>query len=278
MNKPGDRFIDIVSAPDEDINLAEAALLIAAPEYPGLDVGTCLEQFDRMAEEISVRLEGDQGLPQVLQEMNRLLFVDEGFTGNEENFIDPRNSFLNEVLERKLGIPITLAIIYIEVGRRLGLPLEGVAFPGHFLVKLSLEQGDLVIDPYAGGATLTRDDLEMRLAALFDMVPDEATFAGFLQAVGNKEILARMLRNLKSIYLKSGDSERALAAVDRLLLLTPNAASEIRDRGRMYQDLDCFQAALGDYRRYLEMEPDAEDMLDIRERAIQMQQASERMH
>lgn len=272
------QFDDIVTAHDPDINLVEAALVIALEEYPDLDIESYLQRLNAMASEVISRIGDDTTVERTLDELNHVLFVDEGFTGNEENYIDPRNSFINEVMNRKLGIPITLSVIYITVGRSVGLPLTGVSFPGHFLVKLSLDDGDVVIDPYAGGITLTREELLQRLTSIYDTRPDDNELMQALEATDNKAILVRLLRNLKLVYLKTGDRERALAAVDRIVRIMPGDVREIRDRGRIYQDLDCFQAALADFREYLDRQPQAWDAEDIRERALAMRKACERLH
>ncbi len=273
------RLADLMAGPEEDLNLAEAALLIASSEYPALDVARYLAHFDRMADSIAKRLRGSSSAGRIVLELNRFLFDEEGFVGNIQDYFDPRNSFLNDVLERKLGIPISLSVIYLEVGQRLGLPLVGVSFPGHFLVKLTVRAGDVVLDPFLHGQSLTIEDLEQRLHAV---LPPHRTIrmemGRFLSAAGKKEILLRMLRNLKAIYTTARDPLRALEMVQKSLIVDPHQAHEIRDRGYLYEASACFRAAVLDYDRYLAMLPEADDAEAVRERRIFAQRAAASLH
>jgi regulator of sirC expression with transglutaminase-like and TPR domain len=211
--------------------------------------------------------------------LNRYLFEELGFRGNARDYYDPRNSFLNEVLDRKLGIPITLAIVYVEVGRRIGLALHGVSFPGHFLAKCPARDGVIVLDPYAGGASLSLEDLQQRLRTLRGGAAPPADIARhMLAAAGKKEILARMLRNLKGIYLERRDLPRALAAADRVIMLEPRAAEEYRDRAAIYLDLECFRAALSDFRNYLMLKPGADDAAAVQRRVTELRQIAARLN
>jgi regulator of sirC expression with transglutaminase-like and TPR domain len=233
-----------------------------------------MNRLDELAANIKQRLGQDSGYENSILELNQFLFDDYGLSGNIGDYYDPRNSFLNDVLDRKLGIPITLAIVYIEVGRRLGLPLEGVSFPGHFLVKLEADQGDVVLDPFSGGICLSEEDL---IARLEDMpleehppVPELAR-AIVAQPTGKKQILARILRNLKQIYVHHGELTKALGMINRLLLITPNLPDEVRERAGIYEQLECFQAAHEDYERYLRLEPGAPDAPDVHKRIVELQ-------
>ncbi|HKA55286.1 MAG TPA: tetratricopeptide repeat protein [Candidatus Binatia bacterium] len=260
-----ERFTQLVSGSEEGLDLAEAALLIAREEHPDLDVTAYLHRLDELAASVRARLPQAPGSADIIHNLNVQLFREEGLTGNESEYYDPRNSFLNEVLDRKQGIPITLSVIYLEVGRRLGLPLVGVGFPGHFLVKYSGADGEMVLDPFAGGATLTREELEQKLRRMYgEANPFLAQVPQLLVPASKKEILVRMLRNLKGIYLQQNDFTRALAAIDRILLVAPDLALEVRDRGAVHQRLGHLQAALQDFRRYLQMVPDAEDAEAVR--------------
>ncbi len=273
------RLAHLAALPEEELNLAEAALLIASSEYPSLDVARYLAQFDRMADAVARRLEGSCSAGRIILELNRFLFDEEGFVGNIQDYFDPRNSFLNDVLERKLGIPISLSVIYLEVGQRLGLPLVGVSFPGHFLVKLSVRAGDVVLDPFLRGQSLTPEDLEQRLNAV--LPPHQKSRIGMkslLSAAGKKHILLRMLRNLKAIYTAARDPLRALEMVQKSLIVDPNQPHEIRDRGYLYEAMACFRAAVRDYDGYLEMLPDADDAEAVRERRICAQRAVASLH
>lgn len=260
-----ERFAQLVSGPEEELDLAEAALLIAQEEHPELDVTAYLRQLDALAAAVRARLPESPSPADIIQGLNVQLFREEGLSGNESEYYDPRNSFLNEVLDRKRGIPITLSVVYLEVGRRLGLPLQGVGFPGHFLVKYPSAEGDLVLDPFAGGISLSRAELEQRLRSMYgESNPFLAQIPQLLASVSKKEILLRMLRNLKGIYLQQNDFTRALAVLDRIVLIAPDVAMEIRDRGAVHQRLGHLQAAMQDLRRYVQMAPDAEDSEAIR--------------
>ncbi|MEK7840950.1 MAG: transglutaminase-like domain-containing protein, partial [Pseudomonadota bacterium] len=188
---------------DQDLSLAEAALLLAKDEYPGLDVDAYLARLDELATRVRVRLPEGANIEDTLVTMNQILFDELGFAGNVDDYYDPRNSFLNDVLDRKLGIPITLSILYMDIASRLGLELEGVSFPGHFLVKFSTEEGDVVLDPFSGGTPLTEEDLVERLeeASGNEMIGG-LSLNELLEATDKRDILVRMLRNLKGIYLR----------------------------------------------------------------------------
>ena len=274
-----ERWKEIAAGPESDIDLVEAALLIAAHEYPSLDVPAYLARMDRIAATLKGRLRRDIGPVESIVALNRYLFEELGFSGDAREYYDPRNSFLNEVLDRKLGIPITLAVVYIEVGRHVGLALHGVSFPGHFLVKCPARDGVIVLDPYAGGASLSLEDLQQRLRALRGGAAPPADIAQrMLAAAGKKDILARMLRNLKGIYLQRRDFPRALAAADRVITLEPRAADEYRERAAIYMELECFRAALSDFRNYLMLKPGADDAATVQRRVVKLQQIAARLN
>lgn len=251
---------------DEDVSLAEGALWIAAEEYPDLVVDDYLVRLHDMAAKLRSRLRADIATAEKLLALNHYLFDELGFSGNSEDYYDPRNSFLNEVLERRTGIPITLGVLYIEIGRRIGLGLHGVSFPGHFLVKCALRDGVVILDPYSGGRSLGVDDLQQRLRDAGGTAPvDDAILSHLLSAAPNKEVLARMLRNLKGIYARRDDWLRALSSSERLIALQPDdAGEEYRDRGGIYLRLECFRAALGDFGTYLKQCPGAADADAVR--------------
>jgi regulator of sirC expression with transglutaminase-like and TPR domain len=274
-----ERWKEIVAGPEEEIDLAEAALLIAAPEYPGLDVPTYLRRLDETAAMLKRRLRGDISPAENVIALNHFFFDELGFRGDTVDYYDPRNSFLNEVLDRRLGIPITLSLVYVEFGRRVGLSMHGVAFPGHFLVKCNMRDGVMVLDPYARGVSLSLDDLRQRLGALRGgAAPAPEMVRQMLAAAGKKGILARMLRNLKGIYLERRDFIRALAATNRIIMLEPRAAEEYRDRAAIYHDLECFRAALSDFRNYLMLKPGADDAPVVRRKVVELQQIAARLN
>ena len=266
-----ERLSEIVKGSEQELNLAEAALLIARDEYPALDVEAYLRQIDELATGVQQRLPAQAGLEDTLVALNQFLFVEQGFSGDMDNYDDPRNSFLNEVLDRKRGIPITLSILYLEVGRRLGLPLKGVSFPGHFLVKFTTREGEVVLDPFSGGCLMSKEDLEQMLEDTFGAA--EAAYAPLerlLISANKKEILVRMLRNLKGAYLRRERHDKALTVVNQILLIQPDQPDEVRDRGRIYEHLECYRAALENYQSYLAQRPGAGDAPDVHKRIAEL--------
>jgi regulator of sirC expression with transglutaminase-like and TPR domain len=263
----------------EDFDLARACLHLARDEYPDLDAERCIGTLDAMAATIRGRLAADAFAEQRVAALNHHLFVEQGFRGNADAYYDPRNSYLNEVLERRLGIPITLSIVYMEVGRRVGLALQGVSFPGHFMVKLRVRRGELVLDPYAGGLPRGSAELRERLREVMPgRLADGADLDPYLAATPPRQILARVLRNLKSVYMKAGDADRSLAVANRMLALLPDALEELRDRGTIYAHMGAFRAALEDLQSYLRRRPDAPDATDVRARVVELAAACARLN
>jgi regulator of sirC expression with transglutaminase-like and TPR domain len=256
-------FARLVSRPERTIDLAEAALLIAKEEYPGLEVDCYLSRLDAMATEVRAQM-GQTGDPhRLIAALNAYLFQDQGFHGNTDDYYNPRNSFLNEVLDRRTGIPITLSTVYMEVGRRVGFRLHGVGMPGHFMVKYVAPDEEIVIDPFNGGAILSPADCQRILDRVYD--GKLAFEPRFLATVGTRQILVRMLNNLKAIYFNAQEYAKALAAVERLLILDPRSATEIRDRGLLSSQLKRYADATADLERYLKLAPGAEDTQVIRD-------------
>jgi regulator of sirC expression with transglutaminase-like and TPR domain len=245
------------------LRLDQAALALAAEEYPALDVQACLDRLDELAERVKGRVSPLGRSAQRIEALRAVLFEDERFRGNEKDYYDARNSYLNQVLERRLGIPITLSLLFMEVGRRAGLSLGGVGFPGHFLVKLDPDFGtEIFVDAYNGGELLTADECVARFKHL---VQGREFDSRYLQAVPPRQILARMLHNLKRIYVEQGDDVRAYWVIDRLLLLHPDAMDEVRDRGLVEARLGLKPAAARDLEAYLAHAPQAADSGDVRE-------------
>jgi len=267
------RFATMVSKNEGSINLAEAALLIAEEEYPGLDVEAYLDRLNRMAHEVEKRFRNDCDEDPLgcVEALNGYFFNDLKFRGNAEEYYDPRNSFLNEVLDRRTGIPITISTVYLEVGWRLGMPLHGVGFPGHFLVKYSAGKGEIILDPFHRGSILTEKECQGRLDQVYArgvrFRPD------FLAAVTKRQILARILANLKGIYVAAKDYRRALAAVERMLVINPDLAPEIRDRGILRMQLSQAPQAIADLEWYVTTNPQAEDVEEVRKRLRDCRQA-----
>ena len=272
------RFREIIERPDSAIDLAEAALLIARVAYPDLDVQCYLRRIDDLARHLRARVAEDAPAGDLIVGLNRFLFEEQGFAPNVEDYYDPRNSFLNDVLERRVGIPISLSVLYMEVGARVGLPLQGVSFPGHFLVKCEVEAGMVILDPYCGGVSLSLHDLQQRLREVRGGEVSRAIIAGMLVAANKREILARMLRNLKKIYLDKQQHARALAIIDWIVALRPGEATEVRDRGLTYLKLECFRAALTDLEHYLELTPAAEDLNEIRGCVVELRRTAARLN
>lgn len=266
MTSPArERFTALVSGPEEDLDLAEAALLIAQEEQPDLDVARYLKRLDQLADAVRAALPPSPTPNDTLKGLNTHLFFKEGLRGNTSEYYDPRNSFLNDVLDTKTGIPITLSVIYMEVGRRLGLALVGIGFPGHFLVRYSGPDGEQILDPFLGGASLSEAQLAAKLRNMYgEKNPLAAQVSKLLTPATKKEILTRMLGNLKGVYLNKGDFERALGVIDRILLIRPDAATEFRDRGAVQQRLGRMQGAVRDFKQYLALAPDAPDADRIR--------------
>jgi len=274
------QFRQALSVGEDDLDLAEAALLIARQEYPDLPVGRYLERLDEMADAIRPRLGQDPvSLVDRLRSLNHYLYGELGFTGNRSRYFDPRNSFLNDVMDRRTGIPITLSLVYMEIGRRLGLPLHGVSFPGHFLVKLDLDGTAVVLDPYHGGVPLSHGELQQRAAQVFGPeLPLRELMPRLLEAASKRDILLRMLRNLKGVYRERHDFARLIHIAHLILVVSPDIAREVRDRASFYEALDYVRGAIADYRRYLELAPDAEDAQSVRERLIRLQSRPSELH
>lgn len=251
-----DAFARLLQTPEAELDLAEAALLIAAEEYPDLRPGMYLDRIARMSIELKRRIRREVEPGRVVEATNRYFFEEQHFKGNREEYYDPRNSYLNDVLDRRVGIPISLAVVYIAVGERAGLPVRGVGMPGHFLVKYVPATPEIFIDVF-NGRTISRDDcrkmLEETYGAEVEMRP------ALLEPSGKRQILARMLNNLKSLYLSRGDLARALAASDRILLAEPHLTSEWRDHGLILFQMRKDTQALKDFTRYLDIRPEPED-------------------
>ncbi|NOT56816.1 MAG: tetratricopeptide repeat protein [Deltaproteobacteria bacterium] len=260
-----ERFTQLVSGAEDALDLAEAALLIAQEEHPTLDVSVYLHKLDTLAAAVRARLPEAPTPSDIVLNLNVHLYREEGFRGNTSAYYDPANSFLNEVLDRKTGIPITLSVVYMEVGRRLGLPLVGVGFPGHFLVKYTGPEGEMVLDPFLGGIALDHQQLTHKLQTMYgEQNPFLSQIPQLLSPTSKKEILVRMLRNLKGVYLQKNDFPRVLSAIERILLIEPDVPVEIRDRGSVHQRLGHLQAALRDFQQYVTLAPRAEDAEAVR--------------
>lgn len=256
-------------AEDEGFALLEAAISVAQDEVPGLDAQAVLAQVDALAQRLERRVPADAVVLQKLRFLNRFFFQDLGFAGNVNDYYDRRNSYVHEVLATRRGIPITLALIYMELAAHIGLNARGVSFPGHFLVKLRAGQGEVVIDPMSG-RSLSRDELEERLApyrrARGLIGEFEAPLGLFLQAAPPREVIARLLRNLKELHGEAQDWPRLLAVCERLVVLLPQDIEQRRDRGLALAALGRVEDAAQDLQAYLQQQPEADDADAVRER------------
>lgn len=273
-----EKFAKRVSAPDREIDLVETALIIACNEYPELNISDYQRRLNLMADELQQRALGCRNVQDAVLALNAYLFDELGFSGNLSDFNDPRNSFLNDVLDRKLGIPISLSIIYMELGRRIGLAVSGVSFPGHFLVKIVTAPGEVVLDPFSRGVSLDQDELEQRLRYFSSPKHRSRPLPELLRSAGNKQIISRMLRNLKNVYLEAEDYKRALDMVNFALAIAPGKPAEIRDRALIYDQMDCYRAAIEDYQDYLMMSPRSEDAPYVKTRLAQLKLSVRRLH
>ncbi len=265
-------FASLVQS-DEHFPLLEAAASLAQDEYPDLDVAQVLGDVDQLLARLKRRLPADAGPLQCLRLLNQFFFVDLGFGGNVNDFYDPDNSYLQAVLRTRRGIPISLAVLWLELAQGVGLKAHGVGFPGHFMVKVHLPKGQVVIDPFTGHS-LSREDLSERLEPFqrrsgpADDV--DVPMGLYLQTAQPRDIVARMLRNLKDIYRSQEDWARLIAVQDRLIVLLPTAWGEYRDRGLAYAAQGQPTQALHDLETYLGHADESADVGAIAERVASL--------
>jgi regulator of sirC expression with transglutaminase-like and TPR domain len=268
-------FASLVES-DEHFPLLEAVAAVAQDEYPELDVQRVLGEVDQLLARLKRRLASDAPALQRLRALNQFFFRDLSFGGNLNDYYDPDNSYLHAVLRTRRGIPITLAVIWLELAAGLGLQARGVAFPGHFMVKVTLPKGQVIIDPFTG-QSLSREELSQRLEPYRQrsgLVDDfEVPMGLYLQSASPREIIARMLRNLKEIYISQEDHARLIAVLDRLLVLQPDSWSDRRDRGLAWAEQGDAQRALPDLQAYLDHAEDALDLDVVSQRVAQLRRA-----
>ena len=255
---------ELIRQPQDQIDLARAALLVACEAYPDLDIAHYLALLDDLARTASDRMRPSDGAFSRLQVLNGFLFDELGFRGNEEDYYDPRNSYLNNVLDNRLGIPITLSIVYIAVAERAGLQVSGIGMPGHFLVKHSGANGDIILDPYLRGIPLSSNELRQRIQAFGGETADAARY---LSATTKRQIISRLLSNLKRIHRASGAHDAALGVVEMILAMNPWDLDELRDRGMIQCDREAYAEAVRDLDIYLTYRSDAPDGAAIRLKA-----------
>ena len=261
----------LAGSDDRNLPLLGTALLIARDEYPHLDADLYDTMVQGHVEHLRPQVDGEEAWPQKMAAINRHLFDEIGYAGDSEHYYDPRNSYINEVFDRRLGNPISLALVQIEVARRLGVPLDGVSFPGHFLVRLPVDDGVLVMDPFNRGRPLDEDELRQRARPhLNGEAPDDRALFQILNPATHRAILMRVLRNLYGVYAERDDWERASRSADRILRLSPDNGDALRDRGLAYLKLGYRQGARSDLARYLKLNPEAQDSGPLRERLVEL--------
>jgi regulator of sirC expression with transglutaminase-like and TPR domain len=267
---PRTRLVALADTADAR-SLAEGALWIAAESYPGLDVPHWLGRLDALGRRAAERVPPDMAVNHAATAISRFLSEEEGFQGNTTDYYDPRNSFLNDVLDRRLGIPISLSVIYMAVASQVGLDAAGVGLPGHFVVRVERRGHHRLLDPFHSGRLLDRAACEALVA---DLRPGAGPLdPRWLAPVSTRQILVRMLNNLKGVYTTLGDWKRALAASERILLLVPDALGELRDRGLLHARLGQTAAEVRDWEAYLQHAPEARDSTVVRDRLRALRQA-----
>lgn len=262
-----DYFTSLV-AEDENLPLTEAAIAVAQHAYPDLDVQGVLDQIDQWGNRLKQRITSDTPPIQRLQLLKHFFYNELGFGPNPNDFYAPENSYLHQIIESRRGIPISLAILMMELGQQIDLNIRGVSFPNHFMMRISLQQGEIIMDPL-NGDSLSKN----RLQEMLDPYLDAKGYRGelslplniFLRASSSREILSRFMRNLKMIYSEDERWERLLGIQERLVILLPDSTEEIRDRGLIFAQLEYVRPAIADLHRYLSEMPGAEDAADIRE-------------
>lgn len=273
-----DYFASLVQQ-DDTIPLFEAALTIAQDCDPLLDLTAIQAEVDTFAATLLQRLAPDASHVQKLRLLNHYFYQELGFAGNVNDYYDPNNSYLHRVIHTRRGIPISLAIVYMELAQQIGLQVKGISFPGHFLMKLSVQSGDIILDPF-NGASLSREDLEERLEPFLDQLgsSSDMPLMRHLQSAHPREILVRMLRNLKTLFVEHQLWQRVLGVQQRLVILLPEEITERRDRGLVYANLECPLAALEDLEVYLSERPYATDAELLREKLPELREASKKLH
>lgn len=263
--------------PDERLDILRAALTFARVEYPQLDLETYVERVEHLAARVSAKVTETGDPAQSIAALNEVLFQEEMFRGNTADYYSPRNSFLNDVLDRKLGIPITLALLYMEIARRVGFPLFGVGMPGHFLLKhYDVSGRPILIDAFERGAIVTEEDCQKKLNSIYSgqlvLQPE------FLMPVTRRQMLTRLLNNLKTIYLSQRNFRMALQIVDLVLVIYPRSPEDVKQRAVLRYNLDDLSGALKDFDDYVKMSPDASDTEEIRQTALSLRRSMAMMN
>jgi regulator of sirC expression with transglutaminase-like and TPR domain len=257
------RFREIARLPESNVDLVEASLVIALEEEPHLDIDPYLATVGAWSDAVRARLEGSRDIDRIVDSINRLLFEEVGFHGEDDDYYDPRSALLNELLDRHAGLPIALSVLYIEISRRLGVDAAGVSLPGRFLVKFSGAFGDIVVDPFDGGRVLSTMELQKILDGVYG--GGVKLREHHLRSFSRREILARELAHLKAAYLSRHDLPRAAASIDRLLILDERDTYELRDRATLAMQMHVYDLAVECLERYLALAAHADDQGRVRE-------------
>lgn len=254
-----ERFLESVDRPDDQIDLAEACLWISAESNVGLDVEGYQAKLAHLANSITQELAPQVSVPERAVALNHQLFTEYGYRGNDGEYYDPRNSYLDCVIERRTGIPISLAVLWMSIAERLEIPAHGVGFPGHFLVGVEADPV-IYVDAFSG-VVMSVEDCAARLR---EMAGDEVKFSpAMLAPATRKQTLARVLRNLKQIHIQSSSFEDAVACIDRILVLDPDNPTELRDRGVLHRSLECWSFAREDLERFIAVAPTSPDVANV---------------
>lgn len=262
---------------DQHIDLLQAALTFARINDPQLDIKRYLLQVADLARRVASRIQDSDDPDQVIAALNSVLFQEERFCGNTADYYNPRNSFLNHVLDERTGIPISLALVYMEVARRVGFPLFGVGMPGHFLLKhYDVDGRAILIDAFACGSIVTEEDCRRKLDAIYS--GQLALQPEFLLPVTRRQMLTRMLNNLRSIYLSQRDFRRALQIVDLVLVIYPRSPEDVKQRAVLRYNLNDYRGAVSDFEEYVKMSPDASDADEIRQTALSLRRSMAMMN
>lgn len=269
-----DYFTSLV-AEDDHFPLTEAAIAVAQHAYPDLIVQNIIDELDLLAEKLKQRISNDMPGIQKLQLLKSYFYKDLGFGPNRNDYYSPDNSYIHSVIQTRRGIPISLALIFMEIGQQIGLPIKGVSFPNHFMIRVSLPQGEVIMDPLTG-TSLSKQELQEMLDPYLDAQGYRGEYqlplSAFLRTSSPREILSRFLRNLKAIYTQQDRWERLLGVQQRLVILLPEAIEEVRDRGLALAQLDYIRPAIEDMQRYIDESPEASDQEEIREQIMQLEQ------
>lgn len=260
------RFVELALRPDDQVDLVEGSLVIDLEDDPSIDIDAYLGRVSEWSGAVRDRLEGSRDIDRIVEAINRLLFDEEGFHGEDEDYYDPRSALLSATLDKHAGLPISLSVLYIEISRRVGAEVSGISLPGRFLVKFTGAFGIVVVDPFDGGRVLTTPELQKLL--------DEVYGGGVrlrehhLRSFSPKEILACELAHLKAAYLAQHDLVRAAASIDRLLILDRNDPYEVRDRAAVAVQMHAYAEACRCLERYLALMPHADDSARVREQIL----------